>query len=69
MLELSQYEKDTRCMVEKLEGRLDTHLRDVWEKLNDIDQRLMNRLPVWATVMISVLTAMLGVFGGMSFVR
>ena len=56
--EPSHYEKDTRLM-------LVTFTKDVKESLKTIELKVTNhlahRLPVWATIVMSILTGTLGV--------
>jgi len=51
--ECYQYNADTRLMVEKLEDR-------VIDELQEIREKLINRLPAWATFVISFLTMTVG---------
>ncbi len=56
MVEPNVYEKDTRKMLEGLEVRLAKDLENLWE----IIEKLRNRLPLWATFLISGLCAIIG---------
>lgn len=60
MPEPTIYEKDTRMLVDKLEKRLNGNLERIWKKLDEIQEKLVNRLPVWATIIISVLVGIVG---------
>lgn len=60
MSEISSYEKDTRQLLDKLEARIDVNLKRVWEELSDIKEKLIYRLPVWATVGFAFLMAVIG---------
>lgn len=51
--ECYQYNSDTRLMVQGLEKR-------VIRELEEIREKLINRLPAWATFVISFLTMLAG---------
>lgn len=59
-----QYNKETRDKVEKLEERHDKHAERVFQKLEALEEKLMARLPIWATLLISLLTAAIGILAG-----
>ncbi len=56
--ECFQYNQDTRRYVEAVEERHGYEIKDVRDELKDLVQMLANRLPVWATLLIAVLTAL-----------
>jgi len=58
------YNKETRERHEKLEKRHDELAIRVFEKLEDLERGLVSRLPVWATILISILTAVIGILAG-----
>ena len=57
-----------------VQARLDAHDQrlagvdkaqdEIWEVVNEIRDRLLNRLPAWATITIGILTAVLGALIG-----
>ena len=63
---LKQYSEDTRMLVNKLEKRMisgldkvDGSLEKIDGNFHELEKGLFRRLPTWATVVISLLTAML----------
>lgn len=72
----SAYEQVTRTRVEALEKKFDEHqadqaevMREVRDKLEALNSELLRRLPLWATIVLSLCTAVIGalltvVFGG-----
>lgn len=62
---MSIYEKDTRMLVEKLDKRLNGNLERIWDKLDGIQDKLIHRLPIYATIIISVLVGALGIISTM----
>ncbi len=63
--ECYSYNKETRDRQEKLEERHDKLAERVFAKLDALEKSLVARLPVWATILISILTAIIGVLAGM----
>lgn len=59
-----QYNKETRERHEKLEKRHDELAIRVFEKLDGLERSLVARLPVWATLLISMLTLAVGILAG-----
>ncbi|MEK6760102.1 MAG: hypothetical protein AABY51_10045 [Deltaproteobacteria bacterium] len=55
-----QYNQDTRSHVEKLEERHDKLAERVFQKLDALEDKLVSRLPVWATMFISLLMLLVG---------
>lgn len=62
--ECYQYNRDTRVMVEKVETRHDEEIKNIE---NNMIPQLVNRLPPWVTIVISVLTLIIGILSAMSF--
>lgn len=62
--ECYQYNKETRERQEKLEKRHDDLAIRVFEKLDGLERSLVARLPVWATILISLLTMAVGILAG-----
>ena len=58
--ECFQYNEETRSQLDKLESRHDELARRVFEKLEKLDEKLMMRLPIWATMFLSFLTLLVG---------
>lgn len=54
------FNQETRQRLDKLEERHDKLAERVFEKLEDLERGLVARLPVWATLFISFLMAMVG---------
>lgn len=62
--ECYQYGRETRERHEKLEKRHDELAIRVFEKLDGLERSLVARLPVWATLLISMLTLAVGILAG-----
>ena len=62
--ECHQYNIETRERHEKLEKRHDDLAIRVFEKLDSLEKSLVARLPVWATILISLLTMAVGILAG-----
>ena len=58
------YNKETRERQDKLEKRHDDLAIRVFEKLDSLEKSLVARLPVWATILISLLTMAVGILAG-----
>ena len=58
--ECFQYNEETRVQLNKLESRHDELAKRVFEKLEKLDEKLMTRLPLWATMFLSFLTLLVG---------
>ena len=70
----SAYERVTRNMVTNLEntfGEFKTEIRDEFASLKSTNKELYNhlssRLPPWATIVITLLTAVVSAFAGIRF--
>ena len=46
--------------VEKVEDKIDGSLEKVWKAIKEMNTLYVNRLPVWATFLISFLTMFVG---------
>lgn len=55
-----QYARDTKENLNKTEERLSSSLNKVWEALDKLNDKFSNRLPNWATILISILTMFVG---------
>jgi len=53
-------------MVDKVETRHDELAKRVFQKLDALEDKLVSRLPVWATILLSILTAMVGILAGIA---
>ncbi len=67
MNEPSSFEQDTRMLVDKLEKRLNGNLERMWEEfkevrkeIKELQDKFINRLPLWTTVVISLLVGFIG---------
>ncbi|MBV6340440.1 hypothetical protein [Candidatus Magnetobacterium casense] len=58
--ECYQYNHETRLQLTKLEERHDKLAERVFSKLEGIEEKLVARLPVWATLFISFLMLLVG---------
>lgn len=58
--ECYQFNQETRTQVDKLEERHDKLAERVFQKLETIEDRLVSRLPIWATMFISLLMLLVG---------
>lgn len=58
--ECFQYNQETRVQVGKLEERHDKLAERVFQKLDALEDKLVSRLPVWATMFISLLMLLVG---------
>lgn len=54
------YNTDTRERLNKLEERHDELAKRVFDKLETIEDKLVSRLPIWATLLIAVLMSAVG---------
>lgn len=54
------YGSETREQLGKLEIAHGRELTEIWKELKEIHKALNNRLPIWATILISILTAAVG---------
>lgn len=66
-----QYGKDTREMLSEVkekilrnEDRVNNSLDKLWESINKIDRKYIDRLPPWATFVISFLMMAVGALVG-----
>lgn len=64
MAELSQYEKDTRMLVDKMEKRLNGNLERIWTTLDKIKDDVQKRLPVWLSMFHGFLFLIIGALIG-----
>lgn len=62
--ECFSYNQETRARQEKLEKRHDDLAVRVFDKLDALEEKLVSRLPVWATLLISILTLAVGILAG-----
>lgn len=60
---ICSYAKDTREMHNKLESRLEGNLERLWLAVDKMNETLTSRLPIWATVVLSFMTAVIGAMG------
>jgi len=58
-----QYNKDTRDLVNRVEARHDDEIKNIEGVL--IPQ-IVNRLPPWVTIVIGVLTMLIGLLAGVA---
>ena len=54
------FNQETRQRVDKLEERHDKLAERVFQKLDALEDKLVSRLPVWATFLISFLMLLVG---------
>ena len=59
----SQYERDTREMHKDFKSEVNGDLKAIWRELKEIQKALNTRLPIWATLLISILTMAVGALG------
>jgi len=52
-----EHSKSTREMLNKMDSDIKDSFKDFQHQLNNIHDKFINRPPVWATVLISVLSA------------
>ena len=55
-----QYNQETRTQVNKLEERHDKLAERVFAKLDSLEEKLLSRLPLWASLFISLLMLLIG---------
>lgn len=64
MAEPSQYEKDTRMLVDKMETRLNGNLERIWDTLDKIKDNVQKRLPTWVSMFHGFLFLIIGTLIG-----
>lgn len=62
-----QYNKDTRAYVEAVEERHGADLKEIRNDIKSLVDKMINRLPPWVTVVISILTLAVGVLASIAF--
>ena len=60
--ECFQYNEETRKKVDKLEDKHDKLAERLYGKLDEIEAKFMNRLPIWASILIGFLMSLVGGF-------
>lgn len=60
-----QHVADDKEALERIGQKLDEFQKLLYDRLEAIHRMYAQRLPVWATIVISILTAAIGVLSGM----
>ncbi len=63
------FNQETRTRVDKLEERHDKLTERVFQKLDALEDKLVSRLPVWATMFISLLMLLVGALFAKAVIR
>lgn len=55
---LASIETDMEHIKKALDGIKDNHLKSIYKKLTDLELKIFNKVPPWATIVISFLSSL-----------